>query len=148
MWFWSELDKHLLHIMPMGESSSSLLHYIEYALWITDSPLTVEEAKEKACSTLWAHSSLKSSRGHNRTKACAQHRPRACKFGDPRNNPHKSPHNPMDSHTHDLSISTGIFWLTGLSGLEQFPDASSSTGSAKSHGSSVSVDSTKLPSFT
>lgn len=37
---------------PWGSSDAHLLQYIKYASWITGSPLTVEAAREEACSTI------------------------------------------------------------------------------------------------
>lgn len=36
--FWTGLDDHLLHIMPMGNSSCTLKQYVCYVLWLVCTP--------------------------------------------------------------------------------------------------------------
>lgn len=49
--FWSGLDDYLLQPMPTGDTRCLLRQYIEYALWMTASSLTVKEMEEDGHST-------------------------------------------------------------------------------------------------
>lgn len=49
---WSELDDYYLQLMPVVETTCNLAQYIEYALWLSRSSLTVNQVKEDSMTDL------------------------------------------------------------------------------------------------